>query len=251
MFRFFRNSKRNQIQHVQVDIHAHLIPNLDDGPKSMEESVSLIRGLIELGYETLYATPHVYEEYYPNDRLDVLAGFEALQRTIKRLKYDIKLFPAAEYFLDEHFLKLLEKKELLAISNKYLLVEDAFYERKDLIENYVFQILVNGYRPILAHPERYLHIAKNKDRFTKLKEMGCLFQLNLLSPTGYYGTEVKRLAKYLLKKGYIDFVGTDLHNEPQLKQLRQFKVSNTYRNLLANYNFRNNQIIAAPSLISN
>ena len=202
----------------------------------------MTQGLEKLGYKRLYATPHVYNEYYPNDRLDILAGFEVLKRNIEPLNLDIEIYPAAEYFLDEHFLELLKKDELLCIADNYLLVEDAFFDRKELIENYIFQIRVNGYQPILAHPERYLHIGQDKDRFRKLKDMGCLFQMNVLSLLGYYGSEVKKLAKYLIHQGYIDFLGTDIHNEQQLKLLKKLKQSNTYNHLLENNTFLNERI---------
>ena len=237
MFRLFKSAIKPKIT---TDIHAHLISGIDDGPKTIEESINLIKGLKDLGYQTLYATPHVYQELYPNDRLDVLAGFEVLKKRVDQLQIDIDIHPAAEYFLDEHFMELLQRKEVLPIANKYLLVEDTFFERKNLIENYIFQIRVSGYQPILAHPERYLHI--DKGRFRKLKEMGCLFQLNLLSLDGYYGSQVKRFAKYLLKQGYIDFLGTDLHNLQQLKLLRQFMNSSSYSRLLGTHKFKNNQI---------
>ena len=245
MFSFFNRPKKALIT---TDIHAHLIPGIDDGPKSFAESIRLIKGLSELGYKRLYATPHVYQELYPNDRLDILAGFEVLKRHLEPLNLDVEIYPAAEYFLDEYFLELLKKDELLPIGDNYLLVEDSFYERKDLIENYIFQIRVSGYQPILAHPERYLHIGKNKDRFGKLKEMGCLFQLNLLSLLGHYGAEVKNLAKFLLKNGYIDFLGTDLHNEPQLKQLKKLKKSKFYKQLLANNTFQNERISSRSAM---
>lgn len=241
MFHFFNSPKNNQIQ---TDIHAHLIPSIDDGPKTIEESISLIRGLANLGYKRLYATPHVYQEYYPNDKLTILAGFQVLKRNVDQSKIDIELYPAAEYFLDQSFMELLHKKELLFIANNYLLIEDAFFDRKDLIENYIFQIKVNGYQPILAHPERYLHIGENKDRFKKLKEMGCLFQLNLLSLTGYYGGPVKRLANYLLKANYIDFIGTDLHNLEQLALLKKLVQSTSYKRLLRNHQFQNEDLIS-------
>ena len=248
MFRLFKNTHK---QKITTDIHAHLIPGIDDGPKTIVESIELIRGLKELGYQRLYATPHVYQELYPNDKLDILAGFEVLKKQVDQQNIVVDLFPAAEYFLDDHFLELLDSKEVLPIAKKYLLVEDTFFERKTLIENYIFKIRVSGYQPILAHPERYLHIGQSKDRFKKLKEMGCLFQMNLLSLTGYYGVEVKRLAKYLLKQGFIDFLGTDLHNKQQLKLLRQFRKTSTYRNLLGNQEFMNNQIKPNISFIKN
>jgi len=247
MFRFFKSKKK---QLITTDIHAHLIPGIDDGPKTIEESIAMIRGLYNLGYKKLYATPHVYNEYYPNSRLDILAGFEVLKRNVDQANIDIEIYPAAEYFLDDSFMDLLHKNELLPIANKYLLVEDAFFERKDLIENYIFQIKVNGYRPILAHPERYLHIGKNKDRFRKLKEMGCLFQINQLSLVGYYGASVKRLAKYLLKEDYVDFIGTDIHNIRQVGQLKKLLQANSFQRMLRTYQFQNESLFnTIPSLV--
>ena len=147
---------------------------------------------------------------------------------------------AAEYYLDNHFLALLSKKEVLPITNKYLLVEDNFLERAEGIEPFIFAIRTHGFLFILAHPERFSHIAKDQSRLYQLRQMGCLFQLNLLSLAGYYGTEAQYFGKMLLKKNYVDFIGTDIHNTKQLAILEKVLTNNRYRKLLQNLSAKNN-----------
>lgn len=225
---------------IHTDIHAHLLPGVDDGPKTMEESAALISGLVALGYKKLYATAHVYQEFYPNQSKGLLDKYAELKAYLKAQNIEVDLYCAAEYFLDETFLDLLEKKDLLFVEDNYLLVEDSFLERRDLVENYIFKIRTKGYKPILAHPERYKHLAKNLERCSKLKKMGCFFQVNILSLIGHYGPEAKKAAEVFLKKGYVEFLGTDLHHKRHLKLLEKFKQTNKYRRLLSRYSLRNN-----------
>ena len=195
---------------------------------------------MELGYTKLCATPHVYQEYYPNKRQEILEKYDFLLEELAMRNIKIEINCAAEYYLDSHFLDLLSKNKVLPIANKYLLVEDNFLERAERIESFIFAIRTHGFQPILAHPERFSHIAKDQNRLYHLRQMGCLFQLNLLSLAGYYGAEAQHFGKMLLKKNYVDFIGTDIHNTKQLAILEKVLTTNRYRKILQNLSTKNN-----------
>ncbi len=201
------------------DIHAHLIPGVDDGPQTMEESLALIRGLNSLGINHLTATSHIYHQYYPNTKEGLLDAFIKLREAILLNDIDIEIDLAAEYFLDEHFMDLLEKGALLAISDNYILVEMPFVAMPPNLFEYFFAMQVHGYKPILAHPERYIYLTSAD--YQKLLDFGCQFQLNLLSLAGYYGKPVEKRAFTLLEKQWIHALGTDVHNQHQLRALEK------------------------------
>ncbi|MEY3051144.1 MAG: hypothetical protein RLY31_929 [Bacteroidota bacterium] len=201
-------------------MHSHLVPGVDDGSSDEEESISLLRGLASLGYRKVITTPHIRPEYFPNTPQVLTEAFGRLQTAVRREGLDISLRMGAEYYLDTEFIRQdLSAGDLLTVHDNFLLVEISMISPPPNLLDILFQLRIKGYQPILAHPERYVGLRSPK-AFEKLKEFGCLFQLNLLSMTGYYGKEVKALANTLWKKGMIDLVGTDLHNARQLELIR-------------------------------
>ena len=215
MFPFFNRNKEliNNFP-FNVDIHAHLIPGVDDGPTTMEESINMIEKLAKIGYKRLTATPHVFSEYYPNTRDTILTRFKQLQVAVEVANIDIALDVAAEYFLEEDFLVQLHSGPLLTINDNNLLVEMSTFGALPNLKEMILQIKAYGYQPILAHPERYLYLEESD--YLQLLELGCTFQINLLSIAGYYGKGVQQRASKLLKKNWVHHVGTDAHSETQV-----------------------------------
>jgi tyrosine-protein phosphatase YwqE len=157
-------------------------------------------------------------DLYKNDAETITSAFEMLQVGSKLTS---TLFTAAEYYLDDYFDDLLEENTpLLTLKGKWVLVEFSFVTAPVNLKQTLFNLQINGYQPILAHPERYLYFAEDKKKYDELHEAGCFFQLNLLSLTGYYGRGPLDLAEYLVKKKYIDLLGTDLHHDRHLHALR-------------------------------
>jgi tyrosine-protein phosphatase YwqE len=201
-------------------MHSHLIPGIDDGAKDMEDSLRLIRGLVGLGYRRLITTPHILSDFYPNTPETIGTGLEAVKKELERLKIPVELHAAAEYLMDDEFIRKLEEGEpLLTLKDRMVLVELSFAVPALNLKEILFQLQLKGYQPVLAHPERYLYFGANKGWYDQLKDAGCLFQLNLLSIQGYYGKVSLELAQYLIKKKYIDLLGTDLHHERHLENL--------------------------------
>jgi protein-tyrosine phosphatase len=220
MFSIFKKKvyPKTDLSALGCDMHSHLLPGIDDGAPDPETSFKLIQGLTDLGYKKLITTPHIMSDLYKNDAETITSAFEMLQVGSKLTS---SLFTAAEYYLDDYFDDLLEENTpLLTLKGKWVLVEFSFVTVPVNLKQTLFNLQINGYQPILAHPERYLYFAEDKKKYDELHEAGCFFQLNLLSLTGYYGRGPLDLAEYLVKKKYVDLLGTDLHHDRHLHALR-------------------------------
>lgn len=215
-------------QYYNVDLHSHLIPAIDDGTRTMEESLHLIQELEHLGFKKLIITPHTMSHRFNNSSKEILQKFQLLQNEIKKQKININLAISSEYYLDEHFFSLLEKKDILTFGDNFLLFEHSYKIKPPQYESLLFEIKVAGYKPVLAHPERYLFLHKNFELYKRLKEMGIYFQLNLNSLSGYYSKDVQKVAHKLVEKGWIDFIGSDIHNN---KHLNYFKANLQSKNI--------------------
>jgi tyrosine-protein phosphatase YwqE len=213
-FNFFKPKPSSEVQvdlsQLGVDLHSHLIPGIDDGAKTMEDSIQLILELQALGYHKIITTPHIMSDYYRNTPEIINSGLYALRAELKNRNIDIEIEAAAEYYYDEYFLELLKTDNLLTIKKEYLLFELSYLSKPTGVDEVIFQIQTKGMKPILAHPERYPYY-KIAD-YTKFKKAGCLFQMNILSLTGHYGEHAKNIAMQLIDLGFIDFVATDLHH---------------------------------------
>jgi len=227
MFQIFQSNKAIFAKFpIESDIHAHLIPGIDDGPKTMEESVKMIEKLVKMGYQKLTATPHVFSEYYPNSSSKILHYFNNLDKAVKEAQIPVTLEVAAEYFLDAHFLELLDKQDLLTLNNNQVLVEFSTVGVDKNSINIISQIIEKGYQPILAHPERYLYL--ENIAYHKLLRLGCIFQINILSIAGYYGKNVQRRASKLIRRNWVHYIGTDAHSEAQVDLITTFRAQKSF-----------------------
>ena len=223
MFSIFKKkyTAKTDFSGLRTDMHSHLLPAIDDGAADVPDSIELINGLLDLGYEKFITTPHIFWDMYKNDAATIGSAHQVLKKEMDILHMTTPLMTAAEYYLDDYFDSLLEMKTpLLTIKDKMVLVEFSFIAPSANFKQQMFQMQINGYQPVLAHPERYLYFANNKKTLDDLRSAGCLFQLNLLSLTGYYGKPTNELARYLIKMDYIDLLGTDLHHLRHLEALR-------------------------------
>jgi tyrosine-protein phosphatase YwqE len=214
-----------------VDIHSHLLPGIDDGAKDLEDSIALIEKMSSYGIKNFITTPHVLGDVYPNTTVTIKQKLKEVQEElIKRNITDISISAAAEYMLDEQFSNRLEQDDLLPLKDKYILVEMSYFSPPINLFDILFQMQLKGYKPVLAHPERYNTYHTNYRMYQKLKNAGCLFQLNLLSLTEHYGKGVQKTAEKLLKDNLYDFVGTDAHH---LNHLALLQKTGTKKNLKA------------------
>jgi tyrosine-protein phosphatase YwqE len=214
-------------------MHSHLIPGIDDGAKDMEDSIQLIKGLKELGYRKLITTPHIQGDFFHNTPGIIGEGLEAVRAELTRQHIGIELHAAAEYLIDDNFIRLLgDEAPMLTLKDRLILVELSFAVPAINLKEIIFEVQLKGYQPVLAHPERYLYFGADKSWYDQLKDAGCYFQLNLLSIKGYYGKGSQELAQYLIKKKYVDFLGTDLHHEKHLANLHSSRIADTVKKLL-------------------
>lgn len=228
---------------LRADMHSHLIPGIDDGSPNMETSLHLIRGMAELGYKKLVTTPHIMWDMYQNTREIIFEKLEPLKKAVKEAGINVEIKAAAEYFLDDHVTGLLKNKEpLLTISGNMVLVELSMAFPSLGFKDILFEMNMQGYQPVLAHPERYIYLDQGRKFFDELKTIGCMFQLNLLSLANNYGKSSNELAQYLIKKEYYDLIGTDLHNAQQLRALQNFVLSAPLKKLLDSGKIINDQL---------
>lgn len=206
---------------VGVDMHSHLIPGIDDGAKSIEDSLVLIKELVGMGFNKLYTTPHIMSDYFRNTPEIILGGLEKVREAIKLEGINIEIQAAAEYYIDDGFLKKLDSDKLLTIGDNYLLFEISYINCPDNIEDIIFRMQVQGYKPIMAHPERYPFWHNNFDQYRTFRDQGVLLQLNLNSLSGYYGYEAKKIGEKLVESEMVDLVGTDCHHLKHVEGLKR------------------------------
>lgn len=226
-----------------TDLHSHLIPNIDDGVKTLEESISIIKNLKELGFKKLITTPHIMSHRFPNTKDTILSGLAEVKRELEKQNIDIVIEAAAEYYYDEYFIELIRKKDLLTFGNNYVLFELSYTSNPFGLEQVVFELLNNGYKPILAHPERYIHYSHSLEKYHTLKDLGLLFQINLNSLGKFYGKNPKIAAEYLVENSLVDFVGSDIHSMRYFDSLKEFVESGKLEELFEKNQIRNNILI--------
>jgi len=218
---------------LNADMHSHLIPGIDDGAPDLATSIQLINGLLHLGFKKLITTPHVMQDMYPNKRDDILRQYELLKKELEAEGINVEIKVAAEYFLDDNFKKILERKEpLLSFGDNLVLVEFSMASEPIDFRELLFEMQMGGYQPVIAHPERYIYHERNKEFFEDLKTAGYFFQLNIMALAGAYGKSINELAKYFIKHQYYELAGTDLHNLHQLDHLQNPSIAHGLKELL-------------------
>jgi protein-tyrosine phosphatase len=223
---WFQKRIKPAINPLKVDIHSHLLPGLDDGVKSFEESLTIIQYFQDLGYTRLITTPHVMADAYRNTSASILEKCKDLQSFLLGKKINLEIAAAAEYYLDEGLLNKLEQDEpLLTFGENYLLFETNFLNEPLNLRDFIFIATTKGYKPVLAHPERYLYLHNNLDKAEDLLDRGVLFQINISSLTGYYSHEAQRMAGKLIERGWIHWLGSDCHHLQHAKL-----INDAYRN---------------------
>ena len=221
-----------------TDIHSHILPGIDDGSPDVETSVKLIEGLIRLGVKQSIATPHIIGDMYRNDAQSIQKALSLIRDELQLRQIDFKIKAAAEYMLDDYFLELLAAKSpLFTLKENLLLTEFSYADKPYKIEQLAFSIITEGYKPILAHPERYAYFHNDFKQYDYLSELGFLLQVNLLSLTGYYGKPVAKAAAYILKNNLASFAGTDLHHSRHLEALNNSNNKLIFANAFNNKNY--------------
>jgi tyrosine-protein phosphatase YwqE len=228
LFSFFNRSPKEPFpfDQLKTDFHSHILPGIDDGSPDTDTSITLIKGLIELGYENLVGTPHVMEDIWKNDDRSILRSHTLLNTSLREAGINNDIRPAAEYLVDGNFENLLRNKEkLLTIKDNWVLIEVSFIAPPPQLREVIFEMQLQGYQPVFAHPERYNFYHHRKNALEEIRNAGCLLQCNLLSFAGYYGPNVLKAAESMATNEVVDLLGTDLHHQRHLEALQQLKRS--------------------------
>lgn len=240
--RFWPFSNSPVAASIEVDFHSHLLPSVDDGVSTLEESLTVLRGFAEAGYKKVITTPHIYPEVYPNQEPELIKKHEEVKKKLDEEQIDLVFELGAEYFLcDELLSKVKSGVDLLAFGvKKYVLIETGFHQRPLIWEELFFELQVRGYQPILAHPERYAYVSDQLDLVNSWRDQGIKMQLNIPSLLGRYGKAVQRTSKLLIEGQLVDFLCSDLHGVNQLDMLIDAPKNKLFRQ--ASYLVQNNAL---------
>lgn len=246
MFSFFKKSGRVEpdLSFIGADMHSHLLPGIDDGLQTPEESIAFIGDLYNLGYKKLICTPHIISDIYPNSPETILPKLEMVRQAVKEKGIDIVIEAAAEYMVDMDMEKLVvENKPLLTFGRNLILIEMSFVAASPNIEQVIFQLRLKGLQPVLAHPERYGYYHNDFEKYRHYVELGCLLQVNLLSLLGYYGKAVKTIAEKLIKHRMVDLLGTDMHHDRHLAALKDLASKKDFYKQFEGIDIRNKRLL--------
>jgi tyrosine-protein phosphatase YwqE len=206
----FRHSLPVDFFQGACDVHCHLLPGVDDGFSTTEKSLHALHKLEEYGVQKMILTPHFLKDYPDNNRANITAKFESFKSEVAKVcKIELRL--GAEYMLDACFMDHFKQGFLtLDKSGEHVLCETSYLMYEHGISEMLYDVMCEGFQPVIAHPERYEYAVK--DNYLRWKDKRFKFQLNLLSLAGAYGKPAMIKSHYLLKEGMYDFVGSDMHN---------------------------------------
>lgn len=239
MFNFFKKSSNEpKGLFYSTDIHCHIVPGVDDGARAVEDSLSLVSKECVWGIKRIFCTPHITEETFENTPETLSKAFDVLKQNVDKAGIKIDLDYSAEHRLDPYFQSQFEKGAVRPLPNNYLLVENSFVQEAWNLDQQVYNLSIKGFKPILAHPERYHYYITNRDRYEQLHSVGLLFQVNLLSLSGYYGKEQKRTAEWLIEKNMVDFLGSDMHHMRHAEAIDRYIAGKDYKKHSAALNGR-------------
>jgi protein-tyrosine phosphatase len=210
---------------LRTDVHSHFLPGIDDGAKTIEDSVAMIRTMHELGYRKVITTPRNTPEI-------IMGRLEEVRAALKEAGVDIEIEAAAEYYLDFDFERKLDEEKLLTFGKNYLLFEISYMNPPDNLDHMIFKMQTSGYKPVMAHPERYNFWHSQFDKYEQLKDKGVLLQMNINSLTGYYSGSTKKISEMMIDKGMIDLLGTDCHHIGHLDLMKRCRYEKHLHKLL-------------------
>lgn len=205
---------------LRCDVHSHFIPGIDDGAQTMDQSMELLTAMAELGYKKVVTTPHNMADGYRNSPDIILGGLERVREELKRRGIAMEIDAAAEYYLDHELEQKVADRNVLTFGNNYLLFELPFISEPAVLLTVIFQMQTAGYKPVLAHPERYAFWYTDFSKYERLKERGVLFQLNMIALAGAYGPQAKQIAERLIDAGHYELVGSDCHSMSHVQAIK-------------------------------
>lgn len=197
-----------------IDIHSHILYNIDDGSRSKEESIAILKRMYSLGFNNMVATPHyITGSSFKCNNSNKNSLIKELQDELINQNIDMTLFPGNEVYIDNEILSLLEKGEISCINgSKYMLIELPRNGKINDLDNIIFKLRTKDIVPIIAHPERYIFFQENPSLMIDVLDKGAYFQCNFESINGKYGKDTKKLSIYILNHNLCHFLASDIHH---------------------------------------
>ena len=222
MLNFLRRKSKNAKLFYDTEVHCHILPGVDHGASDVENSLEMIKALIDLGISRFICTSHTTAETFENTPETLTQAYDVLCEAVKAEGLDIELFASSEYRIDEYWDKMYAASTLLPMPGNYILMENSFQQELLQLDDLLFELMIKGYKPILAHPERYGYYSNRRHRYEKMHGQGVKFQLNILSLAGFFGPMARDNAMWLIKHEMVDMIGSDLHNVEQAHIIKDY-----------------------------
>lgn len=212
MFNFFHKKKAVPKLFYTTDVHSHILPGIDHGSQSVEQSLEMLQAEMDMGISRVMCTSHVTAETFENTPATIKASHAILKEAVEEAGMNVTIEPSAEYRIDEYWNKEYAAGHVLPLPGNWLLLENSFQQELMEMDQLMFDVQCKGYRPILAHPERYGYYHVRRNRYEALHNAGVKFQINLLSLAGYFGHHARDIALWLIDNQMVDMLGSDMHN---------------------------------------
>ena len=206
---------------LAADMHSHLIPGIDDGSPTMADTLALLDAFRHHGYQKVVTTPHIMSDFYRNTSDVIRRGLDEVREASHQAGFKMEIEAAAEYYIDDYFEQLIANKDILTIGDNYVLIEMSFVSSPPMLGKVTFDLQMAGYKPILAHPERYMYWHKEWDKYEGMMDRDIDLQVNINSLSGAYGPEVAKVAERLIQEGMVSWLGTDCHHMVHMEMMHQ------------------------------
>lgn len=230
MFNLFNRGKKTPAQlFYHTDVHCHILPGVDHGSQNVEQSLAMLQAELDMGVNRVVCTSHVTSQTFENTVDSLTHAYEELVQAVKEAELEVEIFASAEYRVDEYFNKEYAAGNILPMPGNFLLLENSFQQELLELDELLFDCQLKGYKPMLAHPERYSYYARRHQRLTQLHNNGVKFQLNILSLTGFFGAMARETAVWLIKNNMVDFLGSDMHSVEQAEIIQRYLKSKDWR----------------------
>lgn len=194
-----------------IDLHTHLLPNVDDGSDSLDKTIEHLQLISDLGVEKLFLTPHYMLGELANNKENITRQFEILKQEASKFMIKTELVLGAEVYCDNSLLKQVKEENLTLGNSNYVLFETSLNDISDNSKHFIHELQMSKFRPILAHPERYSYVHAHPNIVKEFMNRDVLIQVNASSLLGYHGKKVKDIAWRLVYRGYVHFVASDDH----------------------------------------
>lgn len=225
-----------------TDMHCHLLPGVDDGSKSLDETLECLETMYQVGYRRLYVTPHFQYPRFPNKEEVITRLYDQLRHQLAQRGCPMELVGiGGEYRIDDAFASRIDDCRFLKVKDK-VLVELSLHQLRMGVEETLFELGMKDYDIILAHPERYPYYSPNSETLAALKEQGIFFQVNVLSISGFYGEMAQKNALEYIRRGWVEYLGTDMHNTLYAQALSDATHNKKVQKVLKKNKFLNSEL---------